>query len=403
MTGGGAQCRVGLFEAVEGGELVGRRVAFQGGVLFLGDIGEAVAEAVGGLGLGDGFAAIQLRAAGVGACIGAEQEAVPGAQRQTGLGVEFAAMAAVGESGVVGLLLEVAELQGAVVLRRTQFDTCFAWGVVEDELVVAALPALAGGQLLGFDAGEAGLMGVGAVLFSGEEGRGVGAGLLGATSDPVALGVGVAATVVGAADDDGAVDVAVLEGDEDFLAGTGNEMPAPVGTGDRGHDAQPDAEAGIGRGVVASRRVVVPGAGVLSALPRELDADAAVAVGVGGATVPYHDGGQGAAGGGSWVDVSSLTVGHQRFPGDHGADGGEGVAVVVDLGPALLCRVGGADFLEGVPQGDFFQGGTGFVGDGGDQEAALFGSVPVVFGMVGQGKGGAGGLPCARCLGRGIA
>ena len=70
-------------------------------------------------------------------------------------------MAAIGLSGVVGLLFEVAELQGALVFRRTEFDTAFAGRVVEDELVVAALPALAGIELLAFEAGQTGVVGVG--------------------------------------------------------------------------------------------------------------------------------------------------------------------------------------------------------------------------------------------------
>lgn len=274
-------------------------------------------------------------------------------------------------------------MQAAFVLGGAEFDTGFARGVVEDELVVAALPGLAGRELLALDAGETGLMGVSAVFLAGEEGRGIGAGLLGAAGDPVARGVGIAAAVVGGTDDDGTVDVAVLEGDEDFLPGAGDEMAAPVGTGDWGHDAQPDAETGIGRSIVAPSRVVVPGTGIGTSLPGKLDADATVAVGVGGVAPPDEDGGEGAAGGGAGMDMPSVTVSHQRLPGDAGADGGEGVAVVVDLGTALLCRA------LGVP--DRLERGTGFMGDGGDQEVALFRIVPVVFGVVGEREGGSGG------------
>lgn len=77
VTGGGAQGGFGLFEAVEGGEFVGLGIILEAGVLFLGDIGQAVAEVPGFLGLGDGFAAIQLRAGGVRSCIGAEEQPVP--------------------------------------------------------------------------------------------------------------------------------------------------------------------------------------------------------------------------------------------------------------------------------------------------------------------------------------
>ena len=146
-------------------------------------------------------------------------------------------MAAIGLSGVVGLLFEVVELQGALVFRRTEFDTAFAGRVVEDELVVAALPALAGIELLAFEAGQTGVVGVGFGFLAGKEGWRIGAGLHGTAADPIALGIGAATPVIGRADDDRAVDVAVLEGNKDFLAGTGNEVAAPVGASDRGHDA----------------------------------------------------------------------------------------------------------------------------------------------------------------------
>ena len=157
------------------------------------------------------------------------------------MGSQFATMAAVGLPGVVGLLFEVAELQGAFVFGGAEFDPAFAGRVVEDKLVVAALPAPAGIELLAFEAGEAGVVGMGAVFLASKEGRRIGAGLHGTAADPIALGIGAAAPVIGRADDDRAVDVAVLEGNKDFLAGTGNEMAAPVGAGDRGHDAEPDA------------------------------------------------------------------------------------------------------------------------------------------------------------------
>jgi hypothetical protein len=112
-----------------------------------------------------------------------------------------------------------------------------AGGVVEDELVVTALPVLAVAVLLAFEAGEAGAVGVGFGFLPGEEGGGVGAGLAGGVALLVAGGVGIALAVEGGADDDGAVDVAVLEGNEDFLPGARCEVAAPVGAGDRGDGA----------------------------------------------------------------------------------------------------------------------------------------------------------------------
>ncbi len=99
-------------------------------------------------------------------------------------------MAAIGLSGVVGLLFEVAELQGAFVFRRAEFDTAFAGRVVEDELVVATLPALAGIELLAFETGQTGVVGVGFGFLAGKEGWRIGAGLHGTAADPIALGIG---------------------------------------------------------------------------------------------------------------------------------------------------------------------------------------------------------------------
>jgi hypothetical protein len=162
-----------------------------------------VTEALGIFGLGDGFAAVEVGAAGVGPGVGAEVEAVAGTQGKAGLGLDFGAVAAIGLAGVVGLLFEVAELEVALVLGGAEFDTAFAGRVVEDEMVVATLPVPAGGELLGLEAGEAGLVGVLLIALAGEEGGGVGAGLLGAAAEAVAGGIGLAAAVVGGADDEG--------------------------------------------------------------------------------------------------------------------------------------------------------------------------------------------------------
>jgi len=273
-------------------------------------------------------------AAGVGAGVGADQETAAGADGAGGLGGEFGAVSAVGLARVVGLLFEMTELEGTPVFGGGGFDAGLAGCVVEDELVVAALPGFAGIELLALEAGDAGVMGVGRGFLAGEKGGGIGTGLQGAAGLLVARGVGVAAAVVEGADDDRAVDVAVLEGDEYFLAGTRGEVAAPVGAGDRGHDAQPDAEGVAGRAVVAAGGVFAAAGRLATALPRELDADAAVAVGVRGLAVADDDGGQCAVDGRAWVDVSSVAIGTERTPGDAGADGGDLVAVEIDLGGA---------------------------------------------------------------------
>lgn len=105
-------------------------------------------------------------------------------------------MAAVGLSGVVGLLFEMAELQAALVFGGAEFDTAFAWGVVEDELVVATLPALAGIELLAFEAGQTGVVGMRFGFLASKEGRRIGAGLHGPAADPIALGIAIPAAVV---------------------------------------------------------------------------------------------------------------------------------------------------------------------------------------------------------------
>ncbi len=387
-----------MLEAVDGGKLVGGRVAFEGSVLLGGDGGEALAEALGVFGLGDGFAAIEVGAAGVGPGVGAEVEAAAGTQGKAGLGLDFGAVAAIGLAGVVGLLFEVAELEVALILGGTEFDAGFARGIVEDEMVVAALPVPAGGELLGLEAGEAGLVGVLLIALAGEEGGGVGAGLLGAAAEAVAGGIGLAAAVVGGADDEGAIDVAVLEGDEDFLAGARYEVAAPVAAGDGAHDAEPDAEALVSRGVVPqgdflrgvrSGRVFAAAGGLAAALPRELDANAVVPVGVGGVGAANDDGGQRAAGGWPGVDAAAVGIGTQRLPGDVGTEGGDPVAIEVDTVFFSAFLIGVAVRVGG--RGKQVQGITRFVGDGGDEKLAVFLGVTIMLGVVGQHEGGAGG------------
>ena len=313
------------------GSLIGGGVALDGGILFGGGVGQGDGEGLGLLGLALGFAAVEVAAAGVVARVGADQQAAAGAQGGAGLGGEFGAVAAVGLSCVVGLLFEVAELEPAGVLGGAQFDAGLAGAVVEDELVVAALPALAGAGLLGFEAREAGVVAVGLGAFAGEPGGGVGTGLLAAAADLVALGVGLALAVVDGADDDRAVDVATLIGDQDFLTGTRGEVAAPVAAGGRGHDPQPDAEVVIGGGVVGAAGVSLPAGGLVAALPGELDFEAQVAVGVGGRSGADDDGGLGAGDGGPGVQPAAVAVGEQRAPGDGGPDGVELVAVEVDF------------------------------------------------------------------------
>ncbi len=328
---GGVEDIEGVLEGCVGGELVGGGVALEGGVLLFREVGEAGGEAVSGFGLRDGFTAVELGDASVLPGVGAEQEAAAGANGEAGLGGEFAAVAAVFLPGIVALLFEVAELELAFVFAGAEFEPGLAGGVVEDELVVAALPVPAVGELLGFKAGETGAVGMGVGLVAGEEGGGVGAGLEGAGTDLIALGVSVALAVVGGAGDDGAVDVAVLEGDDDFLPGARGVVAAPVVAGDGGNETQPDAEAVVGGSVVRAGGVGVAAGGLAAALPGEFDADAAVAVGMGGSAIADDDAGEGAAGGGPGVDVPAVGVGHQRSPGDAGAQGGEVVAVEVRL------------------------------------------------------------------------
>ena len=80
-------------------------------------------------------------------------------------------------------------------------------------------------------------------------------------------------------------------------------MAAPVGTGDGGHDAQPDAEGVAGRAVVRAGGVFAAPGGLGATLPGKLDADAPVAVGMGRLAIADDDGGQSAVDGRARVDV----------------------------------------------------------------------------------------------------
>ncbi len=131
--------------------------------------------------------------------------------------------------------------------------------------------------------------------------------------------------------------------------------------------------------------------GIGTALPGELDTDATVAVGVGGAAVADDNRGQRAVGRWAGVNVTSMTVSHLRLPRDACTDGGNQVAVEVDLPFSPL-------LLAGFTVDDFGQVGTGFVGDGGDQEFALFQAIEIVLGVVGQRKGGTGGCAAHGAL-----
>ncbi len=137
--------------------------------------------------------------------------------------------------------------------------------------------------------------------------------------------------------------------------------------------------------------MLVASTGIGTALPGELDTDTTVAVGVGRGAAADHNRGQGAGGGGTGMDVAPMTVSHLRLPRDACTDGGNQVAVEVDLPFSPL-------LLAGFTVDDFGQVGTGFVGDGGDQEFALFQAIEIVLGVVGQRKGGTGGCAAHGAL-----
>ena len=68
-----------MLQTIDGRELVCLGIAFQGSVLFGGNFRQALAEAFSVLRLGDGFAAVEVGTAGIGAGIGAQEQAVAGA------------------------------------------------------------------------------------------------------------------------------------------------------------------------------------------------------------------------------------------------------------------------------------------------------------------------------------
>lgn len=79
-AGCGAEYGNRVFECVHRRKLVGLRIAFESGILLGGDFAQALAEALGLLGLANRFTTVELAAAGVGAGIGTDQQAIAGAE-----------------------------------------------------------------------------------------------------------------------------------------------------------------------------------------------------------------------------------------------------------------------------------------------------------------------------------
>ena len=148
----------------DGGEFVGRAFGCQFGVVLLCGIGQTGLQLLAAVGLGLGFGAVELAAAGACAGVGAEQEARACAGGGAVGGFEFSAPARRVQALVVALVLELAqvELGGALVGLAVllQHGAGLGRAVVKDELVVAARAVLAGRQGLGFDAAEYGGVGV---------------------------------------------------------------------------------------------------------------------------------------------------------------------------------------------------------------------------------------------------
>jgi len=142
LAGGGLQDAGCVLEAVDGGKRIGGRVALEGGLLLGGDGGEALAEALGVFGLGDGFAAVEVGAAGVGPGVGAEVETVAGTQGETGLGLEFGAVAAVGLAGVAGSWARAGMARAAATARAVKAGSWIMvmMGRLAGARMVAALP-----------------------------------------------------------------------------------------------------------------------------------------------------------------------------------------------------------------------------------------------------------------------
>ncbi|MNK42615.1 hypothetical protein D3C87_613060 [compost metagenome] len=250
-------------------------------------------------------------------------------------GGQFGAVAAALAAGVVVLLLVVAQVQAAAGLGGGQAGAALAGGVVEDELVVAPVAALAGAQFLGLDAAEDGVVRVllGALAFAGEPRGRVAGGLGGARGFLVVLGVDLAGAVVQRGDDHGAVDVAVVELHQHFLAHARQTHLAPVVAGGAGGHAHPGAQAVGGGRVVLAVGARLARARRTAALPVELHLDAVVAVGVHRRIGTAHaddDGALAAVHAGLGMDALAVAVQAQRPVGDGRAHGGELVAVVGD-------------------------------------------------------------------------
>ena len=79
FAGGGAEHRNRVFEGVHRRQLVGFWIAFEGGILLGGNLTQTLAMALGMLGLANRFTTVELAAAGVGAGIGTDQQAIAGA------------------------------------------------------------------------------------------------------------------------------------------------------------------------------------------------------------------------------------------------------------------------------------------------------------------------------------
>ena len=123
---------------------------------------------------------------------------------------------------------------------------------------------------------------------------GDGAGVVGAGVHACRPGQLVRA-VVQLADDERAVDVAVNEVDQHLGAWARGEERAPIGAGHALRHAHPGATGGVARGVASGGSGWRVGGGeragqrALATLPRELNAHAAIAVGVDGVFTLGHD------------------------------------------------------------------------------------------------------------------
>jgi hypothetical protein len=220
-----------------------------------------------------------------------QQQALPGAYCEAVLGFEFGAETGRQQALVVDLVAQVAQVQfvGAVVGDGValQRDAGLAGGVVEDQLAVGAAAPLARCHGLAFETRQHRRVRM-AVADAGEPGRRVAGGGAGAVVALRIRGVIVAGVVVKDADDEGAVNVAIGEIKQHFLAHARHGDGAPVLAGDGGEHgghAHPGATGVVGRGAAVAVRDRVHQAAVAAlaayfALPMELYLDAVVAVGV---------------------------------------------------------------------------------------------------------------------------